>query len=200
MLEEGYLVHGAIESSRSESAVRGDGKTVDVYGHALVGSLRLFVGVCEESEEVRTLIFGYCDESNDGSRPMNGNEQTDAVIADILDRPSGKRAYERRAGIVQVARMVHRWRTDAGLTQGQLAERIGSKQARISKLESCDDEHMPDVDTLIAFAHACGRRFVFGSEKARTSSTAGQAPTPMAPSRSARGTGSGHGDAELVAI
>jgi len=131
---------------------------------------------------------------------MNGNEQADAVIAGILDRPSGKRAYERRAGIVQVARMVHRWRTDAGLTQRQLAERIGTKQARISKLESYDNEHMPNVDTLIAIAHACGRRFVFGSEKATTSSTAGQAPTPLASSRSARGTGSGHGDAELVAI
>jgi|GEM_PF-2648397 len=95
---------------------------------------------------------------------MKSNERANKAIAEILDRPSGKGAYESRTWIVQVAKMVQSWRIDAELSQNELAELIGTKQAQISRLESYDNDHMPNVGTLIKIAHACGRRLVIGSK------------------------------------
>ena len=52
-----------------------------------------------------------------------------------------------------VARMVHEARTKAGLTQRQLAERIGTKQPVIARLEDADYEgHSLSMLTRIATA------------------------------------------------
>ena len=66
---------------------------------------------------------------------------------------------------MQIAYMVQRWRKAANLTQAQLADRIGAKQSQISKLESYDNSSVPSMLTLIDIAHACDRRFVFGSAR-----------------------------------
>ena len=97
---------------------------------------------------------------------MNKNLKMDEAIADILKRPSGKEAYDKQTGIIQVAKMVNSWRVEANLTQKELADALNTQQGAISKLESYDNENMPNVSTLIDVAHACGRKFVIGSEKA----------------------------------
>jgi transcriptional regulator with XRE-family HTH domain len=94
------------------------------------------------------------------------------TIANILDRPSGKAASERQTLIVEVAHMIRAWRVEAGLTQAELANRIGTGQTAISKLESYDNDHIPSVSTLIDIAHACGRQLLLGSQPAAGSSLA----------------------------
>lgn len=51
-------------------------------------------------------------------------------------------------------------RRNAGLTQEQLAERMGTTKSAISRLESSlrNDRHSPSFATLKKYAHACGKR------------------------------------------
>jgi ribosome-binding protein aMBF1 (putative translation factor) len=68
--------------------------------------------------------------------------QTKEALA-ILDRVTGKNSTIRRditnARInLEVAQMIYDARTDAGLSQRELAERIGSRQSVIARLEDAD--------------------------------------------------------------
>lgn len=55
-----------------------------------------------------------------------------------------------------VADLVLRLRTEAGLTQTELAERMSTKQPTVSRWESGGDE--PRLSTLRRLAAACGHR------------------------------------------
>jgi DNA-binding XRE family transcriptional regulator len=44
----------------------------------------------------------------------------------------------------------------AGLTQEEVAERMGTKKASISRLESVDAAHSPSLETIVRYAHAVG--------------------------------------------
>ncbi|HBO45145.1 MAG TPA: transcriptional regulator [Planctomycetaceae bacterium] len=53
----------------------------------------------------------------------------------------------------EIARLLHDMRTEAGLTQGQLAELVGTTQSVISRLEDSDyDGHSLSMLTRIAQA------------------------------------------------
>jgi transcriptional regulator with XRE-family HTH domain len=53
-------------------------------------------------------------------------------------------------------------RTDAGLTQAALAERLGTTQSVVSRWERGGDE--PRLSTLARILRACGRRLVLSAE------------------------------------
>lgn len=55
-----------------------------------------------------------------------------------------------------IAQAVYDLRTEQGLSQGQLAERIGTKQPRISVMESASG--LPSLPLLLRTAHALGVR------------------------------------------
>ena len=50
----------------------------------------------------------------------------------------------------------------AGLTQEQLAQRMGTTKSAISRLEASlrNDKHSPSFATLKKYAHACGKKLV----------------------------------------
>ena len=49
-------------------------------------------------------------------------------------------------------------RASAGITQAQVAERIGTTQSVIARLESGSGKHSPSLSTLRKYAHALGCR------------------------------------------
>ena len=49
-------------------------------------------------------------------------------------------------------------RASAGITQAQVAERIGTTQSVIARLESGRGKHSPSLSTLRKYAHALGCR------------------------------------------
>ncbi len=78
-------------------------------------------------------------------------------------RSAGYReARQRLAPYEEIARIVIRRRTELGLTQEQLAERMGTSHSAISRIES--GQHGTSVQTLQRLAAALEMRFVMGFE------------------------------------
>jgi len=55
-------------------------------------------------------------------------------------------------------------RQDAGLTQAQVAERMGTQASAIARLERslATGKHSPSITTLRKYVKACGKRLVLG--------------------------------------
>ena len=58
----------------------------------------------------------------------------------VKDDPERKASVEAERVNAEVAGLIHRMRTDAGVTQGHLAELVGTTQSVISRLEDSDYE------------------------------------------------------------
>lgn len=65
-------------------------------------------------------------------------------------------AYDALAGEVDLARELIAARVRAGLTQAEVAERMGTTQSVVARLES--GARMPSVNTLLKFAKATRSR------------------------------------------
>ena len=84
--------------------------------------------------------------------------------------------YAARDAILRAGLMVRAMRTDAGLTQTQLAKRAGMSQAEISRLEAGLGKHGPSVETLNRLAQACDLRLVMAMQDPAGSAEEGGAP------------------------
>lgn len=76
--------------------------------------------------------------------------------------PEYQAAQERLAPYERIARFVITRRAELGLTQEQLAERMGTSHSAISRIES--GQHRSSVATLERLSHALEVRFVMGFE------------------------------------
>ena len=73
-----------------------------------------------------------------------------------LARPEVKAAYDASAEEFAFLDEVLRARAEAGLTQAEVAERIGTTQSAIARLESAQGKHSPSIATLQKYAKALG--------------------------------------------
>ncbi len=78
--------------------------------------------------------------------------------AQALARPEVKREYERLAGEFEFLDEILKARTSAGLTQADVAARIGTTQSAVARLESSIGKHSPSLATLQRYASALGYR------------------------------------------
>lgn len=84
--------------------------------------------------------------------------------AELLADPAVRRAYDEMAPEYEIARAIIRARTARGMTQAQLAERMGTSQSFIARLEA--GRTMPSTRTLLKIAEATGTRPRFTLEAA----------------------------------
>ena len=82
----------------------------------------------------------------------------DAFLAVQLSDPRVRHHFEQRRIVHEVAVAVRGMRMGAGLTQAQLATRIGTSQPTIARLEKGLDVRTPRWDTLQRIARALGRQ------------------------------------------
>ena len=87
----------------------------------------------------------------------------DQVVAKLLRRPGVRREVdriEREEG--ELLDQLLKARHDAGLTQAQVAERMGTQPPAVARLERslATGKHSPSLATLRKYAHACGRELV----------------------------------------
>ena len=71
-----------------------------------------------------------------------------------------QRAYDDEARISEFRELVYRLRADAGLTQAVLAERMGTTQSAIARMEGGGAR--PTLETLEKLATAVGQELVVG--------------------------------------
>ena len=83
------------------------------------------------------------------------------MVAKMLQNPSVKAEYERlnREEFAILDEMLAA-RRSAGLSQAQVAERMGTKAPAVARLEGAlaSGKHSPSIDTLRKYAAALGKR------------------------------------------
>ncbi len=78
--------------------------------------------------------------------------------ARALARPEVRKAYDALAEEFSFIDEVLKARAASGLTQAELAERVGTTQSAIARLESGTPKHSPSLVTLQKYARAMGYR------------------------------------------
>ena len=78
--------------------------------------------------------------------------------ARALARPKVKKAYDELAEEFAFLDEVLKARAESGLSQADVAERVGTTQSAIARLESATPKHSPSIATLRRYARALGYR------------------------------------------
>ena len=78
--------------------------------------------------------------------------------ARALARPEVRKAYDELAEEFSFIDEVLKARAASGLTQSELAARVGTTQSAIARLESGTPKHSPSIVTLQRYARAMGYR------------------------------------------
>lgn len=73
-------------------------------------------------------------------------------------KPGVKEAYVTLADEFAFLDEVLKARAESGLTQAEVAERVGTTQSAIARLESAAPKHSPSIATLQRYAKALGYR------------------------------------------
>ena len=100
--------------------------------------------------------------AKNGTMSPVGSPATEGAARRARHSAGYREAQERLAPYEQLARIVIRRRLDLGLTQEQLAQRMGTSYSAISRIES--GQHNTSVQTLQRLAAALKMRFVMGFE------------------------------------
>jgi ribosome-binding protein aMBF1 (putative translation factor) len=82
--------------------------------------------------------------------------------ARMLAEPTVKAAYDALEDEYTALRAILSARREAGLTQAQIAERMGTTASAVSRLEASlsSEKHSPSFATLRRYAAACGKKLV----------------------------------------
>jgi len=82
------------------------------------------------------------------------------IVKRMLKKPAVKAAYDAQAEEFTLLDELLRARKRAGLTQGEIAQKMGTKAPAIARLEAGggSKRHSPSVETLRKYARAVGCR------------------------------------------
>jgi len=106
--------------------------------------------------------------------------------ARALARPGVKKAYDELDEEFAFLDEVLKARAEAGLTQAEVAARIGTTQSAVARLESAESRHSPSIATLQRYAKALGykvqirlvkRKRPAAGSRVRSSATTVRQPT-----------------------
>jgi len=73
---------------------------------------------------------------------------------EALSNPEVKEEYERLKPLFDIKRKLFQLRLSKGLTQEDVAKRIGTSKSNISRLENITNNYYPNLNTLIKYANA----------------------------------------------
>ena len=73
-----------------------------------------------------------------------------------------KTEYDALAPLFDIKKQLINARLNKGLTQDEIAHKLGTSKSSISRLESLNNTFMPNVGTLIKYAEALGLKLNMG--------------------------------------
>ncbi|BAN21916.1 helix-turn-helix domain protein [Caballeronia insecticola] len=81
------------------------------------------------------------------------------VARQLAANPELKAAYDALAPEYEALDALLHARKEAGLTQAQIAERMGTTASAVARLEGSliSEKHSPSISTLRKYAKACGK-------------------------------------------
>lgn len=94
--------------------------------------------------------------------PMGATAE-DAARRRAARSPEYRRAREAKEGYREIAWLLVRYRMDHGLTQQELASRVGTSYSQISRIES--GRQRTSMETLLRIAHALDLKMLVGFEE-----------------------------------
>lgn len=87
-----------------------------------------------------------------------------ALKKNALQNPEVKKTYDDLGAEFELISSLITMREESGLTQDEVAERMGTKAPNISRLES--GRSNPSLKTLVSYAQACGFKLDLGFKHA----------------------------------
>ena len=96
------------------------------------------------------------------------------LVAKLMRRPGVRKEVERiEREEGELLDILLKARHDAGLTQAQVAERMGTQPPAVARLERAlaTGKHSPSLTTLRKYAEACGKQLVLKLAKPLKSAT-----------------------------
>ncbi len=88
--------------------------------------------------------------------------------AEAFKDPDVKAAYEALGPAFELKRKMIALRKKAGLTQQEMAEKLGTKRSNISRLESLNSDVSPRLATIEDYARVLGYSLNIGFEPAQS--------------------------------
>ena len=79
-----------------------------------------------------------------------------------LQNEEVKKEYNALKPLFTIKKQLLTARLDKGLTQDEIAKKIGTSKSNISRLESLNNNYMPNLATLMKYAEALGMRLDIG--------------------------------------
>lgn len=73
-----------------------------------------------------------------------------------------KKEYDSLAPLYSIKKQLVAARLAKGITQEQIAQKIGTSKPNISRLESLNNTYMPNLSTIMKYAEALGLRLDIG--------------------------------------
>ena len=73
-----------------------------------------------------------------------------------------KKEYDALKPLFSIKKELIAARLSKGLTQDEIAKKIGTSKSNISRLESLNNSYMPNLATLMKYAEALGMRLDIG--------------------------------------
>ncbi|BAX90253.1 transcriptional regulator [Mycobacterium shigaense] len=101
-----------------------------------------------------------------GKRMSSYTDRREQILNDLSpeDRAVFDEAYATASLAMELAETAYRARETAGLTQAELARKMGTTQSAIAAIES--GARTPTVELLERLARACGRRLTISIDAA----------------------------------
>lgn len=96
--------------------------------------------------------------SDDPFAPVRHDSK--AALEEAMQRPGFREAWEAGADDYAALRTLLDARRQSGLTQEEVALRMGTTKSAVSRLERSlrDPKHSPTFETIRRYAKACGKR------------------------------------------
>jgi len=75
---------------------------------------------------------------------------------EALKNPGVKKEYDALEPVFELRRKLIRMRMEKGMTQEQLAQKMGTRRSNISRLEAGENVSFPTLKTISKYANALG--------------------------------------------